>query len=294
MDPEINDEQTFIEDEATVREQTEAAFAEGFGSNVANERTTREKTDAKPAAAPAPAAETKPEATPDPKEAKPAADQPVDPYEGLPQAVRDRLAKVDQLEHENRTLGGRFSAMQKDFNAFKASATRPVENAPAPAKPAKRELVRGELPEVAEAMDELETRLADAQKPKPEPEPAESPAPAEPTQVAKELSKVHPDWANTLRGSDFHLWLGQQAPQYANEIRETDSAVVIAAALTKFDGFRAQKAEQQRQKDALAASRKNRVAGSEQPRAGARPAATPETEDAEEAFLAGFKARTGG
>lgn len=303
MDPEIIDEQQPIEDEATVRERTEAAFAEGFGSNVASERKTREKTDAKPAAASAPAADEKPAAEPAPKAEPPAADPPADPYEGLPQAVKDRLAKVDNIEHELRTNAGRFSALQKEFNAFKSAtvATTPATPA-APAKLAKRELVRGELPEAAEMVDEadarhnarfseLEQKLATIIPPKSsEPETHRE---EQPREIAA-LTKVHPDWAKTLQATDFHLWLTQQPPEYAADIRETDSAVVISAALTKFDAQRVQQAEKQRAKDAVAASRTNRVASSVQPtRGGARPVNTPEIEDAEAAFLAGFKARTG-
>lgn len=232
-------------------------------------------------------------------EATPPADAPVDPYAGLPQAARDALAKASQTEHQLSSLTGRFNALQRQLQeqqAKPAPATAPAAPAPpaAPEKPSKREAVRGELPEVAEAMDELEERFKTRTvEPPPPPPPAVTTTSDDQDPAFVALTKVDPDWQNKLRSTDFELWLLQQKPDYANDVRNTGEAAIISAALARFDVFHASARTEQERKErdrvALETQRQQRAAAAaERPRGRAR-AADPPADDEQAAFVAGFE-----
>lgn len=231
----------------------DAAFESGYQGNT-------EKAPAKPAAE-APADESK-ETPPEAKE--PPAAAPVtppvddDPFKGLSQPVRDRLAMVDNLAHSLRTAEGRIAALQR----VQAAATKPSPAAPAP--PTVREVLRGELPEVADALDELENRLRPAPAQASADEPAQGPEDAAVAREMQALTEVHSDWKEKSNSTDFSLWLATQGPQFADKVRSTASAAVLADALTRFKGYQQQHtvavAQQAAAAAAAQASRTNRVA----------------------------------
>ncbi len=153
-----------------------------------------------------------------------------------------------------------------------------------------RDAIRGDLPEVADALDELEARLKrddpPPSAPDPTPEPDVDPAIA---RGMAELDEIHPDWRKTSNGTDFALWLSAQGQQYHDKVRSTTSAAVVADALTKFEGTRARREAA----TAAQASRSNRVSAAARlpNKASASPGednSTPEDEE-ERAMAAGFR-----
>jgi hypothetical protein len=266
-------------DQAASDAAEDAALASAFeGTNV-------DRGD-KPAPAKDEAADEAAKPAPDDAAASaPAPTAPADPYAGLSPEVRDRLAKLDKLEQHNRSMDGRFAAMKKELDALKASAPPP----PPPPKPPKREAVRGELPEVADAIDEAVQELRDelakdrpsAAAPPSSPQDATEP-PAK-SQEELDLEEVHPDWVKKLGGTDFNLWLTSQPADYAAKVRTSSKATQIAAALTRFDSDMARRSEAQKAAAATSDSRKTRVAASATAsRGNARPPPGPSTEEDEE------------
>lgn len=272
-----DDTQPTAEEIEAAQAESEAAFSGGFDDT--NEADLSKDKPAEPAAAPAPAdVEKKPESAPAP--AAPAVAP--DPYAGLPKEVRDQLALIPGIQHQLRSAEGRLAAMQRAQEAARQTA------APAPAKPRfeKVEKIRGELPEVAEAMEELFNH----REPEPQPAAQADAADAEITREEAALSEEYPNWQATLGGTDFNLWLTTQAPEYQQKVRSTSKAATITAALARFDVHHSQSQEQQRRTQDVAAQRQQRVVASAAVQKGnARPAAQSSIEDEEADFVTGFK-----
>lgn len=252
-------------------------------------------------AAPAPAAGAKPSPAAPKPESEPPADAHVDPYAGLSKEVKEGLAQVPALKHAFDSLNGRFVALERQLKELSTPAPAGANGAskPAPASKAarvKREAIRGELHEVAEAMDELEEAIASHAPPAPAPAPAAAPASDENEEspAFKALTAVDKDWQSKLRGTDFALWLTQQDQAYANTVRTTGEAAVIAQALTRFDQFqarvKAQTDAREAERQRVEGERNNRVtAAAQRPRGNARPPAAPPGDDVEAAFETGYE-----
>lgn len=229
--------------------------------------------------------------------AEAAAPAAADPYADLPAPVRDAIAKLSSLEHELKTNAGRTAALQRELDKLRTTAAAPVA-APAPAVPrAKRDQVAQELPEVAEALDELRDYV-ETIKQKPEPQQQAQPqgqAGDESDAEAAALDEVHPGWIEKKDSTDFRLWLNRQDEQYREKVMTATKAVVMLDALSKFDRFQSTAAARAAAAAEAARKRIDRTAAAVTPQgAGARGAPnTAMTED--ELFAAGFNSvRKGG
>lgn len=290
MDPELNDTPDQLRSDLSAEEQAAAdqgarsAFALAFG----------EEAPSTPAAVHTPA-ETTGNVADAPADRPETVDD--DPFKDLHPKVRDMLAEVTTLKRDHEALKGRLaptqqklSRLERENEELRARTAAPA--APAPAAPAseKLEKVRGELPEVAEAIEEAFQRLS---APKPAVEPAASPAPAradetDPTDTAAaSLAKVHPDWMQTMNSTDFKLFVAAKGNEYQTEISSTNDPVVVADSLSQF------KAHKQRATDAAqrateeASRRNNRTALAVTPGARQAPAGAGQMTE-HDAFLAGF------
>lgn len=201
-------------EQSTIEQDHEAAFMAGY------------KGDPQPAL---PAEE----AVPAPQgEAAANADVPdeVDEYAGLSSKVREQLQQLDSLrqaaamiptlEHRLRSAEGRVAAMQKSV---------PAPTPPAPPRLEKVEALRGDWPDMVEAMEEL---LQSKAQPKAEAQAEQSQDDELPTPL---LDAEMPDWGPKLAGPQFQTWLASQGPDYQKKVKLADSEGVVLAALTKFD-----------------------------------------------------------
>jgi hypothetical protein len=266
------------------------------------------------AAAPAPAADPDAPAAAgdkaDEAEEEPEADPELDPF-AQSKMVQKILARQTEQEHALKTSQGRVAALQRELDQLKKaggpSRAAPVANAPAaaaeappPAEPKKhveREKVRGELPEVAAAMDEQDAALAELRReleesraaraaaapaPAPAPQAQETPEDVE----ARQLAELDPDWAPKMNSDAFKLWLSTQPEDYRQRILSSSKAMEVATALKKFDGFMVQREEGE---DPSAQRRNTRVERAVVPRgAGSRPGGLKRTPTSAEAFERGF------
>ena len=301
MGPDDTNEELSAEDQAAAIAAAESAFADGFDEENATGQSSGTPADPAPTAEPAqtraraskqgtaaPAPSPNPTAAPAPAPATP-----VDPYAGLPETVRALLAQVPTLKHSLDSANGRIAAMQKRLEALPPAA--PPAPPPAPLRP-KLEAVRGELPEVADAIEEafaLRQAVQEAEATAAAATKAAATTPVSDDARTDEetlLDELHPNWVAKLGGNDFQLWLTQQSPEYANKVRSTGKAAVITDALAKFDVHDAVVKAAAQRAATLAASRHKRVVDAALPtRGNARPPATPPDEDMEAAFEAGFK-----
>lgn len=213
-----------------------------------------------------------------------------DEYAGLSPKVREQLAKLESLEraasliptleHRLRSAEGRVASLQKQV---------PAPTPPAPPRLEKVEAVRGEFPEMIDAMEEmLAHRLQkEAEKPTEQTDAQQVEDPAEtPTPI---LDAELPNWQEMARDPAFDQWLAAQGAQYRTKVRTSDNEAVFLAALTRFDDHRkaavarsdaAQRASQTRQARTTAAVTPNTAGRRE-----------PATATLESAFEQGFNAR---
>lgn len=216
-----------------------------------------------------------------------------DPFASLPQAVRDLLADVPrmrvELERAHRQLG-QIPALQSRIDRLTAP---PRETAPP--KLEKVDRLRTELPEIAEALDEM----ANALQPIRQAETSEGQQRQEPQQdtAASDLAvkanmdvldESRPNWRGDLMSTDFQLWLRRQPAEYAREIQSTKKAGVILKSLGDFDRY----VEQTKTARVASDSRATRMAAASTPRGdGRRSQAAASDEDAE--FELGFRSVRG-
>jgi hypothetical protein len=237
----------------------------------------------------------------------------VDPFAGMPQAAREILSRIPQLEAEllqTRRVANLVPALQSQIDrltsgrpAAEGSRTAPRRDDPAP-RSARRSLpsidaIRAEVPEVAAAFDEVIER-AGLLKPSAEPTgrtstdtaPAGNAGPADENEAV--LDSVRPNWANDLSSTDFQLWLATQPADYRANVMSTSRASVMLQAFTAFDAARPKPAgspapapqpRNTRMASAVALSAGNRPAPSSRSQAG--------SEDPEEAaFVSRFNELT--
>lgn len=286
---------------STPEQDEDLAFEEAF--NAATAELTEQQAQKTPEveAAPAPPAAAAPAtaapaavATPD-ENAEPV----VDPFASLPPQVRELLAAIPSIRSELETVrrvANMVPALQSRLDKLNQPAAAATEQVPgAKSRYAKVEALRRELPEIAEALDEIANDRHGA--PEPQGQPAPSPTP--PAQQAespheKALTAVRPTWANDLMSSDFHLWLAQQPRQYQALVTGTDDAGDILHALGQFDQYRARTTAQTTTREHLNQARSTRMAAAVTPQGDGRrqrpQASAVDEEDA--AFAAAFnKAR---
>lgn len=203
-------------------------------------------------------------------------EQPVeDPFAELAEPVRKLIARIPDLEHQVRSANGRYGAMQRELDTLRRAGSPPpadrayAQSPPAPARPRidSLETVRGELPEVAQAIEEaVEARFVASQQ-------ATADKTAEAAPVARgdddievaALAEAHADWAQTVVSPDFKLWLTQQGEGYSDKVLSTDRSAILGQALTKFKSYAAQVAAQRQVGQQVNQRRSNRVAAAVQP-----------------------------
>ena len=220
----------------TTEQDEDLAFEQAFNAATAPP-AHQDAPEKEQPEAPADAAQaTAPEAVATPeKTAEPAED----PFASLPQAVRDLLARVPALEarlEQTTRVANMVPALQSRIDRMNQPSPA-TEQVPAKSRFAKIDALRNDLPEIADALDEI---VAAQHRPEPQgqsqqPEPQ---AGANPHEDA--LSSVRPTWADDLTSGDFQLWLAQQPRDFQAHVQGTNKAGDILAALGRFDAFRAQ------------------------------------------------------
>jgi hypothetical protein len=276
----------------TTEQDEDLAFEQGFNA------TTTELAEDKPVADKAPAEQ--PPATDKPATAdKPAVAEPAekpepveDPFASLPPAVRDLLARVPALEarlEQTTRVANMVPALQSRLDKLNAQAatTDPV---PAQRKYAKVEALRNELPEIADALDEIvKDRHPAPVAQQPEPRQPAMPAASEASPHEEALTSVRPTWADDLVSNDFQLWLARQPRDYQAQVQNTSKAGDILQALGRFDAFKTQTTSTQQ----LSQQRSTRMAAAVTPQGdGRRQRQVAPADDEEAAFAAAFnKAR---
>lgn len=163
-----------------------------------------------------------------------------DPLAGLPEAVKAKLAQIDQLAQANaqllhhvRTAEGRVAAMQREFQQAKAAQqTVAPQNAPsqgqiasAAKSPEKWEQLKQDFPEWGSAVEEFVTSKLGAVQAGPAgltPEQVQDlvsqqvAATKAEMQAALEEARVegrYADWKNTVNSPDFAQWYAVQASE---------------------------------------------------------------------------------
>jgi len=158
----------------------------------------------------------------------------VDPFADLPQVVKARLAQLPQFEHQLRSERGRREALERKLRELEAAT--PKEKP----KSERIEKIRSELPEVADALEEIASRHVEP--------PAAEPVKEEPQRSQEELDRdlldanplltaEHPNWLETVRTADFNVWLGNQPPAYRQRLQQTDSEHDLARAMVHYSTY---------------------------------------------------------
>lgn len=216
--------------------------------------------------------------------------EPEDPFAALPPAIRDELAKVTRLQHEleaQRRQVGQIGALQREIDRL-SKLVQPRE-APAAPKLEKVERLRQDLPEFAEALDEV-TQLVTAQRqeqvaPPPQAEPEQPDVDPVVQEQMATLEELRPGWMDTFKSTDYLLWLGRQSPERQQEIRTTKRAAVILRSLNEFDSF----AKGGTKQPPAAQLRQDRMTAAATPPSTGRRGQRAEPASEEADFLAGFK-----
>lgn len=254
-------------------------------------------------AAPANAAAAQAPAADDKGNAAATTDDPpaVDPFAGLPKEVRDLLAEIPTLRTRTETaerkameFGGRVASLQSKFDRMTASPAA----APAPAAPAvnpKVQALRDQgLDEIADAIE--------AVAPKPQQEPPPAPAPTRTAQAAppamdespefKTLTKLRPNWADEVSGSDYVLWLNRQPAAYRQQVETSSDPADVLLSLQDFDKHRGSTATPPPPPPPPSNTRQTRLAAGLTPQGdGKRAARGAQTTDEDAEFEAGFHGR---
>lgn len=255
------------------------AFAAAFESD-------QNQPAASPAPAPAPAESTARTPASAPAPAPVDAD---DPFAGFSPKARELFAKIPELENDNRSLRGRVPVLQRENEDLKRRLAALEQPSPAartaPGEPTALERVRGELPEVADAIEEATRELRQAA--------SQAPAPTAPAKddheddEARILAAAHADWAPTMNSTDFKLWVATQPDEYSRAVMTSTKAAPVVEAITKFKAHQATARERVTAAQTEAERRNKRASRGVTP--GGNPAPlTPESQTEHEAFLAGF------
>lgn len=247
----------------TPEQEAEKIWAEEASKREAAEAAEQEK----------PAAEELPvEATEEQKDEEPAVEAKEetveDPYAGLPEAAKERLRKLDELErsqaqllHHVKTAEGRVAAMQRELaeakkaQAAAGDAPSGTQIAAATRSTEKWEQLKQDFPEWAEAMESFVAANLPTRAAGPDPEDFEQKV-SERTQAAVaefEMARVerkHRGWRDIVRGDDFANWLQAQP----DEVKSLASSPVSDDAIDLLDRFKASREVKQERLNRLAAA----------------------------------------
>lgn len=162
------------------------------------------------------------------------------PVEQMTQAelaaeLKAQRQRAEQLQHEVRSVNGRFGPLQRDLKAMRdqlaalqraqtaqpASTPQPTPaTAPAaPKTPEEWEALAQDFPDVARGVEALVNARLKAQQPAATPaQPAIDPKQLVDTAVAqatatidqvyadRQVARFHPDWKQTVQSADFQAW----------------------------------------------------------------------------------------
>lgn len=167
-------------------------------------------------------------------------EQPEDPLASLPQAVRDKLAQIDQLAQANaqllhhvKTAEGRVAAMQREFQQARAAQTAVApQDAPsqgqiatAAKNPEKWEQLKQDFPEWAGAMEEYVASKLGSMQPQGEqfdPQAVAQFVHQQVTQTKAEMQRLveeariegkYDNWRDMVNTTDFAQWFAVQSPE---------------------------------------------------------------------------------
>lgn len=164
-----------------------------------------------------------------------------DPLEGLPPVLREKLAKLDELEKANADLyqhvkraEGRVSSMQRQMQMAATQATDKVGtgNAPTAAEvaaaaksPEKWDALKSDFPEWAEATEEfVASKLAGIKSGGADPEQVKTLFREEGSRLREDIRKeiaedlvedTHTGWKDLVKTEEFVKWYGAQPPEVA-------------------------------------------------------------------------------
>lgn len=199
-------------------------------------------------------------------EAQPAEEpeQPEDPLAGLPQAVKDKLAQIDQLAQANaqllhhvKTAEGRVAAMQREFQQARA-AQQSVAPQEAPSQgqianaaknPEKWEQLKQDFPEWADAMEEYVTsKLGNAQPQQAglDPQAVAAFVHQQVAQTKAEMGRLmeeariegkYENWRDVVNTTEFAQWFTVQPP----EVRALADSAAARDAIRMLDLFHSTK-----------------------------------------------------
>lgn len=228
---------------------------------VWNEEASRLDTGGNPLAAEAKAAvpEIPPQQDNQPEtpaaEAQPAEEphqpeQPADPWAGLPEELKAKIAKIDQLEQANaqllhhvKTAEGRVAAMQREFQQARTAQQAVAPNqapsqgqmAAASKNPEKWEQLKTDFPEWASAMEEYVAAKLGSVSPQQQGVDPQAVAQFVHQQVAQTKAEMvraieeariegkYDNWKDVVNTTDFVQWFAVQSPE-VRALAESSSA----------------------------------------------------------------------
>lgn len=223
-----------------------------------------------------------------------------DPYAGLDPKIREKLADYDTLQHRYSALHGRLAPTQQQLETLRRENEElrrgrdPGEATP-PKKNAKVEKVRGELPEVADAIESaVQDALAERES-RARPATREVPGNggddagnansgqqgARGQDPAALLEASHKDWREVMKSADFRLFVSAQGAEHSARINGSNDAGEVGAEITRFKENQRRLAEQSER------TRSRRLERSVAPRG--RPGGGSSAQQSDhDAFLEGF------
>lgn len=278
----------------------DAAMQAGFDSTEDDQSATgSSSTAATTVTPPAGQQETDPQET----TSSSPSDQPVtDPFAGLPEPVRNLLAKVPSIEAQlaaaedrARRAEGQVRSLQGRFDSLVVAP--PPTQAPRLDKlQHAKETLGADMPEVVDALEELAALLPPAQSAPPAvaapaapAAPAQAPAQApmqqevSPHMVA--LDQVRPDWFETMESPDLKLWLTTQDADLQAAYQRSETAGDVLKVIGAFDKYR----QGLQTATSHAAVRQSRIAAAVVPTGNARAPTGKRVMTEEEAMREGFE-----
>lgn len=275
-------------------EQAEASFAAGFARASGNE-PEGDATAGKPEAAP----EDKPEAA---HEDQP----PVDEWEGVPQAVRNRLQALESIPSQISKLAGhvggfksQLGQLESAITAAKQAAERRGEDAPtkqqvqeAAANPEAWANFKQEFPEIAEAVHaKLAADIAASREDRAPPVDVDDLR----SQVSRDINQSidaaeeralvrlkHPGWKATVQSPEFSAWFSAQP----DELRALGASDLADDAIRVLDAYEQHRTAQS-DADAARLKQQQRLSAAVTPTGSPAPVRAGISD--EEAFARGFK-----
>lgn len=197
------------------------------------------------------------------EEAQPAG-EPEDPLAGLPDVVRAKLAKIDelaqvnaQLLHKVNSAEGRVAAMQRELQQAKVAQQQvapqqsPTQGqiAGAAKNPEKWEQLKQDFPEWASAMEEyVAVQVGSVKSPSVDPQALQAYVQEQVGQTRAEMHRAleearvegkYENWQETVRTADFTNWFSLQPP----EVQALGNSTAARDAIRVLDLFNQAKAK---------------------------------------------------